>query len=870
MTHDFLPDPDPPTSPTSPPPTEGAADFLPVGETAGDDRFGDHLLDGLTDPQRRAVTTTEGPLLVLAAAGSGKTRVITRRVAHLIAMGIPSWQILALTFTNKAAGEMRERIGTLLTSHPASDRLMRGLTVSTFHALCARLLRRHAELLAGSSNWIRPDYTIYDTADQMALIKRVLKELELSTSNWSPRTVLSTISNAKNALLDAAAFGQTAGDFFEKTIAKVYERYEAGLRAANAVDFDDLLLLTVRLLRESEEARRQVQGRWRYLMIDEYQDTNRVQFVLSTLLVGAEEGEQPNVCVVGDPDQSIYGWRGADISNILDFEGTYSGAQTIALGQNFRSTAPILRAADTLIQNNLKRKHKDLFTSAQGGELPTVVQCLDEHHEAQLITDAFRALRNGKTPTGEEIEPLAWKDMAVFYRNNALSRVMEDTLRAAGVPYVIARGTAFYQREEVKDLIAYLRVIANPADEVSLARIVNKPTRKIGKTTYNRIEAHARLHGLSVFDAMRRVDDVPGCSAAATNAVKKFVDLVDAWNGSGTFMGATVSGSLADLVERVLRESGLEKHFVAQAAKSQREDDEQKVGNLRELVSSASDFEDDYELEDDPGMGPDLDELRERREALARALDLDISELPIEETETPPPQQTPPLLGLLRAYLERVSLVADADQVDPASGAVTLMTLHAAKGLEFPAVAMIGLEEGLLPSIRALEDDAAAEEERRLAFVGITRAMRHLMITTARYRTNRGVRERTMPSRFLKELPEDGVRIDDQADAAADAFADGGGGDAGGGVWDDYDFDQTGGSERAARRKRAAARTARSRSSSSATDGFDVGTEVRHPQFGTGRILEVNGFGVNRRAKIEFEDVGRKTLILEYARLSRA
>ncbi|GAB4546146.1 MAG: UvrD-helicase domain-containing protein [Phycisphaerales bacterium] len=831
---------------------------MPPTPPAPDRPEDDPLLRGLTDQQRIAVTTTEGPLLVLAAAGSGKTRVITRRVAHLLAMGIPAWQIMALTFTNKAAGEMRERVTSLLRERPDADRVARGLTISTFHALCARLLRRYAGVLEGAPGWIKPDYTIYDTSDQNALLKKILKDLELSSNNWSPRTVASTISAAKNDLKDARAYASDASDFYEKTIARVYDRYEAGLRAANAVDFDDLLLLTVRLLRESDEAREEVQARWRYLMIDEYQDTNHVQLVLSTLIVGRDEGEPVNVCAVGDPDQSIYGWRGADISNILDFERTYPGAAIVPLGQNFRSTAPILHAADTLIRNNQKRRHKDLFTTTEGGELPLVVHCRDERHEARVVLDYFRALRDGETAHGGRIDELAWKDMAVFYRNNALSRVVEDELRNAGVPYVIARGTAFYQREEVKDLLAYLRVTANPADEVSLLRVINKPSRKVGKASLTRLEAYAAQKGLTLFEALKDAHDVDGVSKMAAGGMKRFASMVDEWNGAGSFMGTSVSGSLAELVERILEDSGLEKHFVTQAAKTQREDDESKVDNLREMVSSAADFEEEFDLDDDPGMGPSVDELRAQREALAKALDLDPEDIDDADLGAPPPptpqKKDPPLLGLLRAYLERVSLVADADQVDPQSGAVTLMTLHAAKGLEFPAVAMIGLEEGLLPSIRSFESDENQEEERRLAFVGITRAMRHLMITSARYRTMRGVRERTIPSSFLKELPEEGVVVSDQA--GDDDFVRPRREKREPEAWEDYDFDQRDPTE------------VRASKSSRHADGLEVGVRVRHPQFGTGRVAALSGFGVNRRARIEFEDVGAKTLILAYARLS--
>lgn len=791
------------------------------------------LLNGLTDAQRQAVTTTEGPLLVLAAAGSGKTRVITRRVAYLLSLGVPPWQIVALTFTNKAAGEMRERVLALL-SEGTSDppRAMRGLTVTTFHALCARLLRRYAPLMQGAPSWgLGHDFTIYDTDDQTSLVKRVIAELGMSTSNFPPRSVLSSISAAKNELLDAQAYTQRAMDFQSRSVARIFQGYERALRAANAADFDDLLLLTVRLLKECDEARAEVQARWRYLLIDEYQDTNKAQFVLSTLVVGSEPGTQPNICVVGDPDQSIYAWRGADISNILDFESAYPGAKVIPLGENFRSRAPILRAADTLIRHNKRRKHKDLFTQKPGGDRPTVVLCRDEHHEAHRVVEWLKGIvsQPALSPDTERdagTAPPAWKDTAVFYRNNALSRVMEDALRGAGIPYVIARGTAFYQREEVKDALAYLRVVANPADQVSLRRIVNKPSRKIGTAAVERLDHAARTSGLTLFEALRAADRVPDLGAPALNAVRRFVQLIDSWTGGGSFMGAQVPASLAELVARVVKESGLEAHYKKAAEKDG--DDADKLDNLAEVVSSAREFELEYDPASDPANP---------------ASDADPA--------------APPLLSMLRAYLESVSLVADADKVDPARGAVTLMTLHAAKGLEFHAAAIIGLEEGLLPSSRATDQDPNVEEERRLCFVGITRAMERLLLTSAKYRTLRGLLERTIPSRFLAELPRDTVTVLDESDQYP---ADPDNGDAP--AWGRTTADSR-------RHPRAGADDAPSHRPGAANSPFPVGAMVRHPQFGTGRVESITGIGANTRARISFRDVGPKTLVLQYARLER-
>lgn len=842
-------------------------------------RDGHWILAGLTDQQARAVQLTEGPVLILAAAGSGKTRVITRRIAWLLSLGVPAWQILAITFTNKAAAEMRERIHTLLTSPEGEalggERALKGLTASTFHALCARLLRRYAPHMAGTPDWkLNSDFTIYDSADQKALMKATLKALQLDTTTWQPASLLAVISNAKNDLKDAKAFAADAYDFHSKTTAKVYLAYEQALRAANAADFDDLLTLTVQMLRTNAEIRHEVQRRWRYLMIDEYQDTNKAQFALATLLAGCEPGKQPNICVVGDPDQAIYGWRGADITNILEFETAFTGAQIITLGQNFRSTAPILAIADQLIRHNIKRKHKELFTTEPGGELPEVVHCRDEHHEASLVADWLKQMHRldaSETGLGRELQ---WKDFAVFYRNNALSRVMEDAFRSAGVPYVIARGTAFFQREEVKDLIAYLRVIANPFDDVSLQRIINKPARKIGSQAMAAVEHYAQYYTIPLIESLRNASRIEGISSVARNGITAFLGILDGWTGSGSFMGEQVPGSLDVLVDRVLRESGLEKYYKAQAMKSGLEADEDRLSNLEEVISSAREFELEYDITADPAL----------------------TEAPESTTDELLEGATPPLLAMLRAYLESIALVADADKVDPSSGAVTLMTLHAAKGLEFPAVAMIGLEEGLLPSMRSMESADALEEERRLTFVGITRAMRRLLITTARYRTQRGVRERTIPSRFLEELPADRITLSNQADGW-DAADDDAGGWAGNwskpgfqpsrhrssgassgrppvepGELRYVPFDESGsdasfsepadGGDPFAR-----ARASRSNSSRrSLVERFPVGSRVRHPQFGIGVVQAISG-GFNARATIRFHEVGIKTLVLDYARI---
>lgn len=810
------------------------------------------LLEGLTEPQQEAVRHEKGPLLIVAAAGSGKTRVITRRIAYLIARGVPAWSILAVTFTNKAAGEMRERVMHLLGG--SDSRKARGLTVSTFHAMCARLLRRYPEA-AG----LKPDFAILDSSDQSALCKKVIESLQLSTSNFPPRSVLSAISTAKNQLLDPEAFAARATDWSSKNIAKAYSAYERALRQANGVDFDDLLLLTAKLLRKDATARSELQARWRHVMIDEYQDTNMAQFVIASQIAGdgrtLPDGtrEKPNICVVGDPDQSIYAWRGADISNILEFETHYPGAKVVTLGENFRSTAPILAVADELIKHNKRRRHKPLFTRQEGGAKIEAVLCRDERHEAALVADWFKSLREGRRGEGEAAGPEgapAWRDMAIFYRTNALSRVMEETLRGAGIPYTIARGTAFYEREEVKTALAYLRLVANLSDDVSLERVVNTPTRGIGDTSLSKVQDFATAQGITLMEGLRRVNEVPDVSSRAHNSMVRFVEMVDGFTGNGTFMGAEISGSLADLVARVLKESGLEAMYKAQANASKSDADEQRLDNLDELVSSARQFELEYDPDNDPAAFPGVEEAT--RGELA---------------------QTPPLLALLRAFLESVTLVADADAVDPAQGSVTMMTLHAAKGLEFKAVAMIGLEENLLPHSRAAESDDALEEERRLAFVGITRAMRRLLMCAARYRTHRGMPERTVPSRFLAELPKEHLAISDQSDTFADLA---------GTEWDDTDQRMEdievaprrrpvlGGAGRPGPQSSSGALRPSPKPASPAipAGAFPVGCRVRHPQFGVGEVKQSTP-GVNARVTVNFQGVGVKTLVVEYARLTR-
>ncbi len=845
------------------------------------------ILNGLTDPQREAVTHVDGPVLVLAGPGSGKTTVITRRIAYLIAQGIPPWQILALTFTNKAAGEMRQRAEAML---PEDLPGRRGLTVSTFHAFCARLLRRW-----GDRANIAPGYSIYDSADQRDAVKQALKNVGLDPKNFTPGSVHEAISRAKNQLMDADAFAAQADDFYSKSIAKAYRSYERILRDNAALDFDDLLMRTAHLLRKDDVVRGELESRFQYVMIDEYQDTNHAQFVIAHALARNHQ----NMFVVGDPDQSIYGWRGADIRNILEFETHFPKAKVIPLGQNFRSTGFIVSSADALIRNNRFRRDKRLHTELGEGEKPIVLTAADEHDEARAVVERMKAHYEAGVP---------WKDMAVLYRMNALSRVMEEALRAAQVPYTIARGTAFYDRKEIKDALAYLRLLANPHDEVSLRRIINTPTRGIGNAAIEALEKAAAERGERFVDALQRAGGITALSARARKSVQAFVAMVMAWRAEAegganaaafapsndvggdmladenaqaasfsvsevqevdgpslrevaasdfgglfadqraTHPPVPLEGRVEDdalpvvphphdididenspsalgrLVERVIRESGLESMF----AKSKGEEDIERLENLEELVSAAAQFAPPPEV--------------------------------LEETDG-----RPSTLRVLQAFLEGVALVSDADAVDAASGAVTLMTLHTAKGLEFDVVAMIGLEDGLLPHSRAAMDERELEEERRLCFVGMTRARKHLMMSRAFVRTHRGLRERSVPSQFLRELPEHAV-VETQTEFARDPFGDFADEFSRRGEGSDLEGDWGRSSWNAAA---GAARRTTSSSSAGGSESFPVGCLVRHPRFGVGRVESIGRQGQGTRARIAFTGLGVKTLIVEYANLER-
>ncbi len=749
-----------------------------------------NLLDGLTEPQKAAATHVDGPLLIIAGAGSGKTRVITRRVAYLQAQGIVPNQIVAITFTNKAAGEMKSRVSA------AGEKKVRDFgrldqpwpTICTFHSLCLRILRHYHEMMGLPAN-----FTIYDSADQTKVVKEAIKLLELSTTNFTPRTIHSTISDCKNKLITADQFAASSTDFYSKTVARVYVKYQKMLKANNALDFDDLILNVVYGFRDHPEMLAELQDRFQYLMIDEYQDTNHAQYMLAHALAMKHR----NICVVGDPDQSIYAWRGADIRNILEFEKDYKDAKVVKLEQNYRSTKRILEIAGAVIARNTQRKDKALWTENDEGDKATIALCHDEHDEAQWVADQFKMMNKA----GRD-----WNQMAVFYRINALSRVMEVALRRGSVPYQIARGVEFYNRREIKDVMAYLRVISNPADEVSLERIANTPARGIGAAAIKHLQTHATGHGMSLWEAMADAENVRGLSVRAVKGVAAFVGVVKYWMGmSGgradakTQVAEDVEGgpkvlfnankanaithhvSIRDLMNDVVRRSGLEALYKKEDF--DKEEGEGALPNIGELISSAAEFDEEHED------------------------------------------------GTLEEYLAIISLVSDADHMKGAGGAVTLMTLHSAKGLEFPVVAMIGMEEGILPHARARDSITELEEERRLCFVGITRAEQKLLMSKAAWRTVRGMRERTITSPFLSEMPAAAVEVIDKDDGAFDRGP----------------------------RKPGLRMGTESK--------FKIGQTVRHPTFGVGKIADVSDMGAQTRAVVEFRTVGRKTLILEYARL---
>jgi DNA helicase II / ATP-dependent DNA helicase PcrA len=641
----------------------------------------ERLLAGLNGPQREAVEHGEGPLLVLAGAGSGKTRVLTHRIAYLLATGAARpGEILAITFTNKAAAEMRERVGQLV------GRSVRAMWVTTFHSACARMLRVDAERLGYSKS-----FTIYDQADSQRMLKRCLAELGVDPKRFPPRAVQAKISGAKNQLIDSDSYNESAYAEFEEVVAEAFPLYEKRMREANAMDFDDLLVRTVNVVELFEEVRERWRRTFRHVLVDEYQDTNHAQYRLLQLLAG----EHKNLMVVGDDAQSIYGFRHADVRNILDFEKDFDDVEIVKLEQNYRSTQTILSAANAVIERNREGLRKELWSEGDEGEKVQLNELRDEHEEARWVAGEIARL--------EEEEGVSRSGVAVFYRTNAMSRVLEDTLQRFDVSYQVIGGTKFYERAEVKDAIAYLSLLVNPADLVSFTRVVNSPRRGIGNTTQGRVASHVNTTGLPVWEVIERAEEVPGLSGAAIKSLGRFYETM-----AGLRERADRGGPVATLLEAVLHETG----YLEALAAERTVEPEGRAENLETLIGGAAEFDIEREREGESEISP------------------------------------------LEEYLQQISLYSEQDGLASDSELVTLMTLHNAKGLEYDTVFIVGCEEGAFPHMRALEE-GGEEEERRLCYVGITRARRRLYMTWARERRLFGRAEHNLPSRFVDELPHE-------------------------------------------------------------------------------------------------------------------
>ena len=766
-------------------------------------------LNDLNPMQRRAAETLEGPVLILAGAGSGKTRTLTYRVANLLEHGVKAWHILALTFTNKAAREMRERIERLAGADAGEA------WIGTFHSICCRILRRDIEKLGYERS-----FTIYDDDDQQRVIKAVLKELDIDEKFLPPKAVSADISDAKNRLLSPDEWLQKrGGDYRSQKTHDVMTRYEQRLRAANALDFDDLLVKTLQLFVEHPPVLEYYQSRFQYVHVDEYQDTNYAQYQLVSLITRKSR----NLCVVGDDDQSIYGWRGADIRNILDFEKDFPDATVIKLEQNYRSTANILDAANQIIAHNEGRKEKELWTEDGEGEKITLYAAADERDEAAWICQRIRQLQRGGTPYGS---------IAILYRMHALSRVLEETLMRAGIPYHVYGGTRFYDRREVRDVLAYLRLIQNPADDISLSRIINVPKRAIGDSTVEQLTQYARQNDMSLYAAVAAPPDT--LASRARKSVNDFSSLIV------SLLLAKEKLPLSELVQKVIDDSGL----IAQYQKEENEENQARIENIREFMGAVTEFEQKSEDKS------------------------------------------------LFAFLENVALVTELDNQDSAPSFVTMMTLHSAKGLEYDAVFMSGMEEGIFPSARAMQEDNRVEEERRLCYVGVTRARKLLHLSYARRRMLFNQMQFNAPSCFLQEIPKRLIR-EEQSSAAQSASYGYGAPAARGAGWGSYGgsgMRRQGGyqdnesrpqygygdtmPQRRAPAPKAPARPAQqpwnipgvqrgfvpSPARSVQVQLFKVGDKVQHPKFGKGVIREVTGSGDAARLHIVFPVFGEKVL----------
>jgi DNA helicase-2/ATP-dependent DNA helicase PcrA len=744
----------------------------------GNDFSSDELLQGLNPQQQEAVAYSGGPLLVIAGAGSGKTRVLTRRIAYLMARrNVKPYEILAITFTNKAAGEMKDRVTELVGP------IAKSMWVSTFHSACVRLLRQEVERLGYSST-----FSIYDSADSQKLIQKVCESLNLDAKRYPPRQFQSVISNAKNELQSPYEFLSKATNQFDTIAADVYIMYEKRLKQANAMDFDDLIMKTVEVLQKFPEAKARFRSRFRHILVDEYQDTNHAQYQLVKELTGDESDGFPiaELCVVGDADQSIYGFRGATIRNILQFEVDYPNAKTVLLEQNYRSTQNILSAANAVISQNESRKEKNLWSDSGAGQPLIGYVAESEYDEGEFIKGEIRRL--------QDLDESRPGDTAVFYRTNAQSRVFEEVFMRAAIPYKVVGGLRFYERKEVKDLLAYLRVLANPTDEVSLRRIINFPKRGIGDRALEEVDAFANAQGISFWGALLRVREASGVPNKAAQSIGEFTNMLSALG-----VLVEVNTKPSTIIEAALEQSGLMKEL----ANSTDPQDEVRIENLQELVSASIEYEERT-----------LDELGE---------DEVIS---------------------LGGFLEKVALVADADEIpdgEDHGGVVTLMTLHTAKGLEFPTVFLTGMEDGIFPHARTFDDPKEIEEERRLAYVGLTRAEKRLYISRAEYRLTFGTPRYNPASRFLDEIPSSLIQWQNEGKPSYTSAG-------------------------AARKSRLpSGPPARATGKVSAAMVLEVGQRVSHDTFGLGTVVATTGVGDKAEATINFGGYGDKRLLLRYA-----
>ena len=750
-----------------------------------------NIYEGLNPAQKQAVEHTDGPLLIMAGAGSGKTKVLTCKIAALLEKGVSPYNILAITFTNKAATEMRDRVDRMIGEKA------KFVWLSTFHAFCARFLRYEIEALG----IYKKNFTIYDTSDTQTLIKNCLKELNLDEKQYSPYAVLSVISNAKNAMQSPNDFAAQATDFFGRKVAEVYEKYQAHLIENNALDFDDLLLLSVQILNEQPMILAKYQDRFQYILVDEYQDTNGAQYQLTKLLAG----KYRNLCVVGDADQSIYGWRGADIRNIMDFEKDYPEATTIKLEQNYRSTKTILQAANDVIEHNIERKPKKLWTNNPQGEKIIHYTASTAQDEAQFIAKEAAKLKSN--------DKIDYGDMAVLYRTNAQSRILEEGFMRSGIPYTMVGGLKFYDRKEIKDILAYLRVIYNPEDAVSLMRIINVPKRSLGNVTMNKLSEFANMYGMTLFDAVSAPETAP-ISPKAKHSLANFAEFIL------NMVNYNTNHSVHDLIQEVMDKSG----YIADLEKEKTIENQTRLDNIKELLSVARDFE--KTSDDEP---------------------------------------------TLENFLSTVSLVSDIDNADMEDDRVTLMTMHSAKGLEFPVVFLAGMEEGLFPHSRTLMNETEIEEERRTCYVGITRAERKLYLTNAQSRMMYGRPVQYEPSRFLEEIPSQ--YIEEQKFKPMNEFGFGKSYTSFNHTRGHSDYSFGGGGtifgKNTLNDKAKATKPAKNVARPDMSIKWKVGDKAKHAKWGIGTIVSVKGTGEEVELKIAFQGQGIKALMQKYAPISK-